>query len=376
MKAPSENTRWVIIGAGFAGAATAWALGRAGLGPGVVLEQEPAYGAHASGRNAGLLRLAEHDPLIRALAVRSLRHLRELDGGTGEIIRPIGALTLASEASAADLVSDHDALLGSGIPATVMSAPQARAQFAFLSDLNFDRALFCPAEGLVDVHALLTCFLRLARQTGFELYTGCRVEDLLVESGGVSGVRAGGREIRAEAVVDASGAWAGNLGRASAPLPLQPLRRHLFVSGPVHAAYRNCPFTWLTDGALYFRPEGDGLLFSPCDETPWPPGVPPTDPAAVEALAEKVSRYAPGLADMTIRRGWACLRTFAPDRRPVIGPDPARRGLYYVCGLGGFGVTASAAIGELLAAHVSTGSTEWIDLAALTPARLPSAAPS
>lgn len=38
MNAPPDDTRWVIIGAGFAGAATAWALGRAGLGPGVVLK--------------------------------------------------------------------------------------------------------------------------------------------------------------------------------------------------------------------------------------------------------------------------------------------------------------------------------------------------
>src|SRR5438105_2807201 len=44
----------VIVGAGFAGAATAWALARAGVRDLVVLEREAAPGAHASGRNAAL----------------------------------------------------------------------------------------------------------------------------------------------------------------------------------------------------------------------------------------------------------------------------------------------------------------------------------
>lgn len=55
----------VVVGAGFAGAATAWALSRSAFGPGLVLEQEESYGFHASGRNAAILRLVESDPVIR-----------------------------------------------------------------------------------------------------------------------------------------------------------------------------------------------------------------------------------------------------------------------------------------------------------------------
>jgi len=199
-----------------------------------------------------------------------------------------------------------------------------------------------------DIHALLVRYLEEARAGGFRLRTNTRVEELVMEGARTVGVRTDtGEEIRAEAVVDASGAWAGRLGRLSAPLALTPLRRHLFVSGAVDFVRSDLPFTWLEDAALYFRPEGDGLLLSPCDETPMPAGLPPTDPAAAELLAEKLAAAAPRLGDLAIRRSWACLRTFAPDRRPLIGYDASIQGLFHVSGLGGFGMMCSAAVGEL-----------------------------
>jgi D-arginine dehydrogenase len=128
--------------------------------------------------------------------------------------------------------------------------------------------------------------------------------------------------VRADCVIDAAGPWAGRLGELSAPLSLRPLRRHLFVSAPTDHVPAEAPIVWMEDAAFYFRPDSGGLLLSPCDETPAPPGTPPVDPAAAGLLAEKISRHAPGLADLAIRRSWACLRTFAPDRHPLIGADP------------------------------------------------------
>ena len=46
---------------------------------------------------------------------------------------------------------------------------------------------------------------------------------------------------------------------------------------------------------------------------------------------------------------WAGLRTFAPDRRPVVGFDPRQPALFWLAGQGGFGVQTSPALGELVA---------------------------
>jgi glycine/D-amino acid oxidase-like deaminating enzyme len=364
-----RTTRWVIVGAGFAGASTAWALGRAGLGPGLVLEQEFTYGVHASGRNAALLRVAEADPILLALARRSLDHLAAFDAGSGTLLRRTGGLTLADRETAAALEEAHRALGERGLATELWTARAARAHVALLEAVHFDVALWCALEAVVDIHALLSRYLQLAREQGFSLVTGCRVEDLLVDAGRIVGVRTTLGAVRAETVVDASGAWAGRLGRGGSPLPLQPLRRHLFVTGAPAVDLTALPFVWHEDAAFYFRREGDGLLFSPCDETPSAPGPVATDPAAAELLAGKLARYAPRLAELPVKRSWACLRTFAPDRKPLIGPDPDRPGLFHVSGLGGFGVTASAAVGELAAACLAGRTPDWIDTRAVAPDR-------
>lgn len=366
-----SRTRFIIVGAGFAGAATAWALGRAGLGPGVIFEQEASFGVHASGRNAALVKISEGDPIVAALVRRSLDRVRSLETAGEPLIKRTGGLTLGGPQSAEEIHAVHRTLARSGVASRLLTTSQARAQFPFLDAIEFDVALWCAEEGVADIHALLARYLRDARDAGFTLRVNARVEELLTKAGRVAGVRTDrGDEIQAEMVIDATGAWAGRLGRPAAPLPLTALRRHLFVSAPMAFVRPDLPFTWVEDAAFYFRPEGDGLLLSPCDETAMAPGLPPTDPAAAELLAEKLARAAPSWSDLAIRRSWACLRTFAPDRHPLIGPDPHIPGLFHVSGLGGFGMMCSAAVGELAADLLAGRPVDWIDGGAVDPSRL------
>jgi D-arginine dehydrogenase len=360
----------VIVGAGFAGAATAWALSRRGGVSGLLLEQEETYGFHASGRNAAILRLVESDPIVRALASRSAAAIRSLESATGTPLIGIpGGLTLGGAPSAPDLEAEFEATRRDPTLRTeLLPAAAATRRFPLLESVAFDLAIYSPAEAVVDIHALLTVYLQQAREGGFSLHTRCRVTELVLEGGHVTGVETDGGRVRTDLVVDAGGAWAGRLGR-DAPLPLQPMRRHLFVTGAPAGGHRRSPFAWIEDAAFYFRPEGDGLLFSPCDETAMPAGDPPVDPEAATLLADKLARHATPFIDLPIKRSWACLRTFAPDRRPFIGPDPDVRGLFHLSGLGGFGMGTSAAVGELAAALIAGERPDWIDLAAISPGR-------
>ena len=49
------------------------------------------------------------------------------------------------------------------------------------------------------------------------------------------------------------------------------------------------------------------------------PGDHTVDPEADTWLAEKLVACVPSLADLPLRRRWACLRTFSRDNRFVIG---------------------------------------------------------
>jgi glycine/D-amino acid oxidase-like deaminating enzyme len=128
------------------------------------------------------------------------------------------------------------------------------------------------------------------------------------------------------------------------------------------------PVVWCLGDELYYRPESDGVLACPCDGEPWTPELPPPSPAALELLARKLAASAPRLSDASVRRAWACLRTFAPDGAAVVGADPRLTGLFWLAGLGGHGMTGGLAAGELLAAAVMGQSHPLAS--ALAPARM------
>jgi D-arginine dehydrogenase len=50
-----------------------------------------------------------------------------------------------------------------------------------------------------------------------------------------------------------------------------------------------------------------------------------------------------------VERSWAGLRSFAPDRRPVYGFDPAAPGFFWFAGQGGFGIQTAPAAAKLAA---------------------------
>ena len=74
---------------------------------------------------------------------------------------------------------------------------------------------------------------------------------------------------------------------------------------------------------------------------------PPCDAAPEElAVAQALARFEAAV-DWPVTRiehKWAGLRSFAPDRAPVYGPDPDVPGFFWFGGQGGFGIqTAPAA---------------------------------
>src|SRR5262249_60759190 len=66
----------VVIGAGFAGAATAYHLTRSGARKVVVLEQEAVPGVHSSGRNASMVRQVVADAALAKLTEEGAAFLR------------------------------------------------------------------------------------------------------------------------------------------------------------------------------------------------------------------------------------------------------------------------------------------------------------
>ena len=82
----------VIIGAGFAGAATAFHLSEIFRGSILIIEREQVPGVHASGRNAGLILQSVSDPAIRSTVAAGAREYARLRSELG--FRQTGSLLL------------------------------------------------------------------------------------------------------------------------------------------------------------------------------------------------------------------------------------------------------------------------------------------
>ena len=365
------SCEYLIVGAGFAGAATAYHLTRRGSADVLILEQETIPGFHSSGRNAAMIRQCVSDPALAQLARDGAAFLRKFppDWPVPVQFKQNGSLLLGSGEGWAKLKRDAEDGRALGIGVDFWTPAQAKRYISVLRDAEFDGAVWCGTDGIIDIHALLSGYLKAATAKGARIRYGAKV--LAIEPAGKEGLQVAvpGEIIKTRMLIDAAGAWANVIARmaGAAELPLHPCRRHLFVSPPLDWADPHWPFVWDVSHDIYFRPEGEGLLLCACDQVELAPGDPPVDPAVGELLAEKIERHMPALSQVSINKSWAGFRTLSKDGRFVIGPDPNVAGFFWVAGLGGHGVTTSAAVGAL-AADLIAGNGDKTS-AAFSPAR-------
>ncbi len=350
---PRETTRYVIIGAGFAGAATACHLAFQGKRQIVILEQEPVPGFHSSGRNAGFIRQVLAEPSVADLAAESARFIRKPPPAWPVPVSydPIGCLILGRGEKWQALQEDADLARRRGIEVECWSPERTRAAVPLIRDAALDGALWCVSDGVIDIHALLSGYLKTAQGAGAVIRYGATVNEVRVRHGRVQGVATAQGFFAADVVVNAAGPWAGPVGvmAGAAPIAFHPRRRHLFVTPPLDWVQPDWPFVLNVSDEVYFQPSSGGLMLCPCDEDDVPPCDPPTQPEALELLAEKLAAAYPHFPDVPVGRCWAGLRTFTDDNRFVIGWDPGVEGFFWVAGLAGHGVTTSAAVGSLAA---------------------------
>ncbi len=122
------GSKIVIVGAGFAGAATAAALVARGVTDITILEAEPLYGAHASGKNAAMARRVIEDPLMSRLATEGLAGIVALGDKRGlALLRAVGGMIIGSEADVARLWRG-------GEPVAALAADMARLTMAEASE--------------------------------------------------------------------------------------------------------------------------------------------------------------------------------------------------------------------------------------------------
>ncbi|MHC9235949.1 NAD(P)/FAD-dependent oxidoreductase [Pseudooceanicola sp. 502str34] len=328
----------LIIGGGVAGVTAAARLAEDASV--TLLEAEPALGYHASGRSAAIFIAQYGNETIRALNHASLAEHRETDGGVltrrGLMLvgRPQERAAFEAEAAANDMA-----------PITVA---EARAAVPILHPVTCAYAAWYDEAYDMDTHRIMESARKRARSLGVEIVTGARVTAIRRTDGHWE-VETAGRSFRAATLVNAAGAWADEVAvmAGARPMDIRPFRRSMArLPAPGGADTSGWPFIDGVNESWYAKPDTGGLLVSPSEEDP----VAPHDAWADDmVLAEGLARYEEMVtAPVTrVETSWAGLRSFAPDRTPVIGRAPDCPDFFWLAGQGGYGFQTAPAASRL-----------------------------
>lgn len=362
----------IVIGGGIAGVGAAAELAERGARV-VLLEREAQLAQHTTGRSAAQYLENYGGPLNRALTLASREGFARGPFLTNRPMLHVG--TAAEQDELASLAAEGARLVPS---IRLIDGGECCRIVPVLRPEVVEAGVLEPDAADIDVAALHQSFVQRARAAGAEVRT---------HAGEVQVRRDGDRRWRADApglaaplsaavVVNAAGAWGDVVaaGAGVAPLGLTPLRRTAFLV-PAPAGSERWPLV-VWGARCYFKPEaGPSLLCSPVDETPSAPCDARPEELDVARALDALDRCTT-LGARHVRTAWAGLRTFAPDRHPVIGFDPDAAGFFWLVGQGGTGIqtapaqaaaTAALALGDPLPAALTAAG---VTAEALSPARL------
>jgi len=382
----------VVVGAGIAGASLAYALAERGMNDVLVVERETKPAHHASGRSARTLLEVDPNPSVQRLKVLGARFLRRLPAGL--LDRPVlqrnGAMRLYVDHEWPHVRAHAEAMRTDGIHLELLSPAEAAAVAPVLDPSRFAGGLLLPDDGFLDVPALLHAYLARASERGVELVCGVGVRGLERMPGRAWRITTEAGAIECGRIVNAAGAWAGELARKAGAvrIALEPRRRSIatFAVSP-DLDVSSWPLVWSDAHRIYFRPgfgdgrgaQGDELLVCPMDEHAEAAGDAQPDEAALRYGMIRLAELAPGLrigasSGMGLGeplRRWAGLRTFAADGVPVVGEDPIVPEHFWLAGQGGCGIETSPILGAFAADLLTDGRSDLLDAAPLSPSRLP-----
>lgn len=361
----------VIVGGGVIGASIAYHLATRGVRNIVVLERDT-LGSGSTSKNAGGIRMQFSSEINVRLSQRSLPRFEAFqeEMGIDPVFRQVGYLFLIT--AGRDVVPFERSLAlwrRLGVPAIRIDRDAVHALFPEIVTDDIRFATFCAKDGHADPNSILQGYVRRARDLGARFVEGAAVTAIDHAGGRVTAVYAGDERIACPLVIDAAGAWAGEVGRlAGVDLPIVPLRRQIFVTERVPDLDREFPLTIEFASGLYMHRESGGVLLGMADPKDGPGFDESVNWSFLPDVVERAMARLPLLEQATVRTGWGGLYENTPDRHPIIGRVDGLDGFLCAAGFSGHGLMHAPAVGELVAELIADGQTS-LDLSALRAGR-------
>ncbi|MFC2046450.1 NAD(P)/FAD-dependent oxidoreductase [Chloroflexota bacterium] len=355
-----ETAGVAIIGGGIMGASTAYHLARRGCTDVVILEKDLLAQA-STGLSAGGIRQQFSHPANIRLSQEAVRVFERFEDefGVDAEFRQVGYLFLAqSEDVWQEFLSNVAVQRGYGVPVEVLTPQEIAYRWPYLNVGDLQGGTFCPKDGYADPYMAAMGFANAARRLGVRVEEQTRVTGIQVQDGQVQGVDTTRGRVGAPVVVNVAGPWAGEVARmAGFDLPVEPVRRQVFMTQNLDAIQKPVPMILDIEPAFYFRGEGPGILMGMSDPDEPSSFHTHVDYGFMERVIEAAVHRAPVLESAEILRGWGGLYAVTPDDNPIITALPGAMGFFCAVGFSGHGFQQAPTVGRILSDLILDGET-------------------
>lgn len=347
-------TRVAVVGAGIVGAACALACALRGLS--VAVYERGGLVAGTTGSGEGNILVSDKAPGPELdLALRSSELWREWEERLDRQVP--GGIELERKGG---LIVSRTGPVDPGVLGTTVDADRIRELEPEISPEVVAGAYF-PQDMQVQPARAAVAMLAAARQLGATVRLRTNVASF--------------DDLDADAIVNATGAWAGGA--------VEPRRGFILVTEPMPARIRHKVYSadyldnvasddaaLQTSTVVEGTPAGPVLIGATRERVGF---ATEPNPLAVRRLAEGAIALFPFLAGVRVIRSYHGFRPFSPDHLPIIGPDPVTPRLWHAHGHEGAGIGLAPATGDLISALI-TGTPTTLDATAFRPDRFPGAA--
>lgn len=362
----------VVIGGGIIGVAVAFYLARQKYGQIVVVEKEPFLGAGSTCKAAGGIRAQFSNAVNIQMSMLSeqcfVRFKEEV--GYEALYDQVGYLFLMTSDEEVKEFTAHHALQRSLGLNAVLLKPEDIPQYAphvRLDDVKL--GTFCKDDGLGDPNEFLSGYEHAIRDMGVEIAMETAVTGFAMNGRKITGVKTTKGDIATPLVINAAGAWAGEIGKmAGADIKVLPYRRQIVTTGELDFIKPYFPMVVDVASGLYCHKESKGMLLGWADKNVKPSFDVSIDPDYTDAILERALDRIPQLETAEIANKWAGLYETTPDHRAIIGWEPSVEGMFLVTGFSGHGFMHAPAAG-IVTAEMVAGKKPSFDIQSLSPER-------
>ena len=368
-----SNPDVVVIGGGIVGSCCAYYLAKAGLK--VKLVERGSICTESSKACQGHLFLWEMPEINLRLgkAGKNLYWQIKDDVDIDIELRNTGSMSIAEKPEDLETLGKTvKELQALGVPCEIFGAKELQKREPNITK-DLAGGAFFPDDGQLNPLLTTIAITKAAQRYGAEITDYCEVTgiELSNDKKKVSAIETTKGKISTKYVVNAAGAWSGQIGEmVGINIPVVPRKGNLLLVENVPQDFINCKII-IASGYLASlkgdskvavaanvqqTKEGNLLLGSSREFAGFDKAV---NPEVISQIAKRCLRFFPSLSRLQTIRSWAGLRPYSPDMLPIIS-DSAVEGFLVATGHEGCGITMGPITGKLITQMIKKEKTDLL----------------